>query len=210
MSFSLKNGCKAVIGRLPEGAKYSVAEKKNAYSPSYVVERKNTSTKNSPSSILDQDKASARSDLVTDKETFKSGSSYTDTVTFNNKINTYDIEVNKQTSDESDKAFDYEVEMDELAEGTYFAVVPGTGTFDIAINANGNLQVSQTAGDAVDLKDLPIKITRPDGECIVKRTNSEGLIHANDYVDWLMDGTSQSFDFTVSFLGTDVTMTCNQ
>lgn len=210
VSFSLKNGCKAVIGRLPEGAKYSVTEKKNAYSPSYVVERKNTSTKNSPSSILDQDKASARNDLETDKETFKSGSSYTDTVTFHNKINTYDIEVNKQTSDESDKAFDYEVDMDELAEGTYFAVVPGTGTFDIAINANGNLQVSQTAGDAVDLKDLPIKITRPDGECIIKRTNSEGLIHANDYVDWLMDGTSQSFDFTVSFLGTDVTMTCNQ
>lgn len=210
VSFSLKNGCKAVIGRLPEGAKYSVTEKKNAYSPSYVVERKNTSTKNSPSSILDQDKASARNDLETDKETFKSGSTYTDTVTFNNKINTYDIEVNKQTSDESDKAFDYEVDMDELAEGTYFAVVPGTGTFDITINANGNLQVSQTAGDAVDLKDLPIKITRPDGECIIKRTNSEGLIHANDYVDWLMEGTSQSFDFTVSFLGTDVTMTCNQ
>ena len=209
VAFSLKNGCTADIERLPVGTKYTVTEEKGSYTPSYVAERK-SNLKKSTTAVMDEDKSDAGKALETDEYTFKKDdANYTDTITYTNKLEIYDIEVNKETSDQStDTSFKYDVTLDNLTGDSYIAVVPGTGTFDLAIDYYGNLTVSQTAGDTTDLSNIPMTITRSDGSTRIVRTDSSGKVAASKYADWLAGEETETFDFDVTFLGTVVTMKC--
>lgn len=202
-TITLKKGETARIDGLPENSSYNIAEHRSAYTPSYTVLRNNGET----SKELMSDAGLTTNDG--DAISFDDGAKYTDVVTFTNKKTGNNLQVNKSTSDSTTAdSFDYTTQLSGLNDSSYVAVVPGNGTFDITIGTTGDLMIKQTSGTSISLEGIPIKITRPDGDTIIAKTNSSGTVPASEYVDWLTDGQTESFDFIVDFLGTEVEMFC--
>ena len=203
-TITLKKGENARIDGLPENSSYNIAEHRSAYTPSYTVIRHNGDT----SKELMSDAGLTTNDG--DAITFDDGAKYTDVVTFTNKKTGNNLQVNKSTSDSTTTdSFDYTAQLSRLNDSSYVAVVPGDGTFDITIGTTGTLMIKQTAGTSISLEGIPIKITRPDDDTMIAKTNSSGEVAASEYVDWLTEGQTESFDFIVDFLGTEVEMTCS-
>lgn len=74
-TISLKNGEKAEFYKIPYGTEYQIAEEKNKYAPSYMIDAATVKKTT--------DKASADTDLSTETETIDMGED--DTVTFTNE-----------------------------------------------------------------------------------------------------------------------------
>lgn len=215
--YLMKSGMTAEIGRIPAGAKYSVYEyNPTGYTPSYQIERFNMTDSGNKHQTIDSGKGSQDETCETDTIAFKSDAAYLDVVTFTNSIESYNLEVRKRVQGGSSDKFPFRVDLTNAGNAPLYAVVPGQYSFSIDIDQVGTISAaltsSSTSGSSAGAKlsGVPIKITRPDGESIVKSFDENGTVSADEYMDWLIGDQTSTFDFTVDFLGTTVTMTLSQ
>lgn len=215
--YPMKGGMTAEIGKIPAGAKYSVWEiTPTGYTPSYQIERFNVTDSGNKHQTIDSGKGSQDESCETDTIAFKSDAAYLDVVTFTNSKESYNLEVFKQVAGGSTDKFPFRVDLTDAGNAPLYAVIPGQYSFSIDIGSTGTISAVQTfpttSGSSVGAKlsGVPIKITRPDGESIVKSFDENGTVSADEYMEWLIGDQTSTFDFTVDFLGTTVTMTLSQ
>ena len=206
-TINLRSSERVTFMRLPEKAMYVVTEQANTYTPTYSIRRDNLLTGKNYS--LNSNKNDKGSSLATDSMIFPEGSSFEDTVTFVNKKDVYDLDIDKTTSDGiQTKSFTFDVDLSNLSEENYFAVIPGEGVYDVTVTTGGDITILQTSGPATDFTGMPLTIKRPDGDTMTVTADASGVVPADSYVEWLVEGRTGTVIFTVSFLGQEIRMSC--
>lgn len=207
-TFTLKAGENISFIGLPEGSKYIVTESGNSYTPTYSIRRENIIQGTTISASNDTGKVNK--ELSTVQRIFPTGNSYADTVSFRNEKDTYDLDVEKSVTNGGSKTkeFIFDVDMSDLSESNYFAVIPGVSTYDISITTDGDLRVIQTNGSGTDFTGMPLVLTNPDGKEMTVLCNSAGIVSSDSYLDWLTGGKSGTIIFFVEFFGQKVKMSC--
>jgi surface protein len=180
---------------LPEGASYVITETACGYKPSYAVYKNEEKTEQ-----RDGKKDEA---LSTEKGEFSLEGNQNDYVEYVNTKNSFNLEVGKTTIGDTNKKFDFTINLSGLHEEEYTARISGNKTAGISMNADGDITVTVVTGSA---EGLPVKLIRPyDGNSKTLYTDAQGKISADKFVSWLSKGQKKAYDFTVQWNGGETT-----